>query len=887
VTSAAAPDRAASPTFAETNGVSMHSLAPTATAAGNPNLIAALSLAAAGLSVFPAGPDKRPLLVGWQEKASTKEEQIRKWWHAQPAALPAIIVGRAGLLVIDCDRHPPGSDGIEAFNRLLSANGGSLAAVPMTKTANGGAHLFFKQPEGDPLGNGRGELPDGIDVRGVGGFVIAPGAVLPDGKRWQSVNGRPLLTDAFKTGTIPELPQWLTDIIRANRKPNGDGIEYARSFADMRGANGIREQKYALAALSGCAIELARTAEGGRNEKLNKVAYHMGRLIVRGWIEEAAVINALLEACNRNSYLREHGHRATMKTIESGIEAGRKEPHPDLPDRGPSSAGDGTAASNLSDLADLSAAKQRTADSDLSDLSATRGTQQRTSDEEQARGRKSETGTWEEPDWTLLDDRRGELPDFPVEALPASMRDWLLRSARGAGVTPAHVAVPLLGIASSLIGTARRVRACRSWSEPLTMWVAVIGFSGTGKTPGLDVTRRVLSVIERARKQKIADLQREHETRAQKAKAERKKWEKAVAEAVETNLPAPAKPAGATEPGPFVAPRLCLSDATIERIAVLLEVRPQGMAFVADELARLFLNMNRYSNGQDNEFWLEAWNGKNFVVERQGRPPVLLDYLLVGVVGGLQPDKVARAFEGDEDGMYARFYFAWPEEPAHMPLSNEVSEIEPEIQNALTRIVDLPAGEDGVFAPRTVDLSPEGFSTFEAFRIFLDQLKQELDGREREWAAKGATHVLRLSGTLAYLDWAMLGGAEPQSIGEQYVEAAVQLWRDYFWPHSRAALRQIGLSEKHNDARRALCWIRTNRKPEVSLFDIRREALGRRLDAEQTRRLLDGLVRAGWLKLVTTKTDGRAIHRWQVNPLLFSGALAPERSGRSERGRTA
>src|SRR5262249_7172621 len=450
----------------------------------------------------------------------------------------------------------------------------------------------------------------------------------------------------------------------------------------------------------------------------------------------------------------------------------------------------------------------------------------------------------------------------------------LLRAARGAGVTLAHVAVPLLGIASSLIGTARRVRACRSWSEPLTMWMAVVGFSGTGKTPGLDVTRRVLSVIERARKQKIAEIQREHESRAQKAKAEKKKWEKAVAEAVEANLPAPPKPVSATEPGLFVAPRLCLSDSTIERLAVLLEARPQGLAFVADELARLFLNMRRYSNGQDNEFWLEAWNGKHFVVERQNRPPVLVDYLLVGVIGGFQPDKLARAFEGDDDGMYARFCFAWPEEPAHMPLSNEVTEIEPEIQNALTRLVDLPASEDDVFVPKTVDLSAEAVSTFETFRTFLAQAKTDLDGREREWVAKGATHVLRLSGTLAYLDWAMLGGLEPQSIGRQYVDAAVRLWRQYFWPHSRAALGQIGLTEKHANARRVLCWIRTNQKTEVSLLEIRREALGRRLDAEQTRTLLDGLVRAGWLKPVTTKTEGRSIHRWQANPLLFSGAPA-------------
>jgi hypothetical protein len=54
-------------------------------------------------------------------------------------------------------------------------------------------------------------------------------------------------------------------------------------------------------------------------------------------------------------------------------------------------------------------------------------------------------------------------------------------------------------------------------------------------------------------------------------------------------------------------------------------------------------------------------------------------------------------------------------------------------------------------------------------------------------------------------------------IGEQYVEAAVRLWREYFWPYSRAALRQIGLTEKHSKARRVLCWIRTNRKAEVSL----------------------------------------------------------------------
>jgi hypothetical protein len=484
------------------------------------------------------------------------------------------------------------------------------------------------------------------------------------------------------------------------------------------------------------------------------------------------------------------------------------------------------------------------------------------------------TGTWDDPDWTMLDDRRGDLPEFPVDVLPTRCRKWLERSARGAGVTPGHVAVPLFSIVSSLIGAARRVRPSLSWSEPMTLWTAVVGFSGSGKTPGLDVTKRALSRIERDRKGKIAELQRAHETRSEAAKAAREKWKGDVKAAVDGGTPPPLKPADAVDPGPFIPPRLYVSDATIERLAVLLQARPRGMLFIADELAGVFLNMSRYSNGQDNEFWLEAWNGKHFVVERMSRPPVVVDHLLIGITGGFQPDKLARSFAGDNDGMYARVMYGWPEEPGYHKLSNDVAEEEPEILHALTRVVDLPAGEDGIFAPKEIWLSHDAIEAFEQFRQFLDAGKAQLDGREREWWAKGGAHVLRLVGTLFYLAWAMGTDAEPSCIEVQFVQAAVRLWRDYFWPHSRAAMRQIGLSERHANARRVLRWLRAHRKAEVSLTDIRRDALAQSLDAGQTGELLDGLARAGWLCKDTTKTGerGRPAVRWQVNPKLFGHA---------------
>ncbi|HEY8442362.1 MAG TPA: DUF3987 domain-containing protein, partial [Xanthobacteraceae bacterium] len=96
------------------------------------------------------------------------------------------------------------------------------------------------------------------------------------------------------------------------------------------------------------------------------------------------------------------------------------------------------------------------------------------------------------------------------------------------------------------------------------------------------------------------------------------------------------------------------------------------------------------------------------------------------------------------------------------------------------------------FSPRYVDLTPEARGEFEPFRKFVKQAGKGLDGLEQQWVAKAPAHVLRLAGTLCFLDWARRGGPEPQAIEAPYMLGAIELWREYFWPHSRAALQQIG-----------------------------------------------------------------------------------------------
>jgi hypothetical protein len=172
--------------------------------------------------------------------------------------------------------------------------------------------------------------------------------------------------------------------------------------------------------------------------------------------------------------------------------------------------------------------------------------------------------SWESPDESLLEDRRGGLPDFPDETIPPRLQSWLLAATRGAGVRTDHIAVPMLGVASSLIGKARRIRASSSWLEPMTLWTCVVAASGDRKTPGFQVVLRALDRIEKENTPQYLEARLAHQLRAEKAKAELKRWRKACQEALEAKPPGepPPMPIDAVDPGEFIHPSLYVQDCT-------------------------------------------------------------------------------------------------------------------------------------------------------------------------------------------------------------------------------------------------------------------------------------------------------------------------------------
>ncbi|WP_370677080.1 bifunctional DNA primase/polymerase [Pleomorphomonas sp. PLEO] len=194
-----------------------------------PNRALALDLARAGLAVFPvrgAGPDaKKPCpTVRWGDDATCDAAAIDGWWRRWPDAMPAIHLGRSGLLVVDLDRHDGGEDGIKAWDDV---NRGVMA--PAVDTPSGGRHIYFRQPEGRAHGNREGLLKGrGINIRGLGGYVVAPGALRADGEGAY----QPLPAGALRAA--PLVPDWLYALIDPPPRNPSRGSNRGRSRALLR-----------------------------------------------------------------------------------------------------------------------------------------------------------------------------------------------------------------------------------------------------------------------------------------------------------------------------------------------------------------------------------------------------------------------------------------------------------------------------------------------------------------------------------------------------------------------------------------------------------------------------------------------------------------------------
>ncbi|MEK7180284.1 MAG: bifunctional DNA primase/polymerase [Patescibacteria group bacterium] len=136
----------------------------------------ALKYLGKGISVIPVGKNKVPL-VQWAEFQTrlATEDEVKSWWTKWPEANIGVITGKLSkIAVID----------VEA--------GGDISKFPSTtiiRTGGGGYHLYYQYIPSTPIENKTRVYPL-TDVRGDGGYVVAPPSIHSSGKKYEVLERR-------------------------------------------------------------------------------------------------------------------------------------------------------------------------------------------------------------------------------------------------------------------------------------------------------------------------------------------------------------------------------------------------------------------------------------------------------------------------------------------------------------------------------------------------------------------------------------------------------------------------------------------------------------------------------------------------------------------------
>jgi hypothetical protein len=204
---------------------------------------AALDLARRGLAVFPCQPrGKEPACSNGLLAATTDFARITRWWGCIPDLNIGIATGAAsGVFVLDVD----GTEGEQSLRQLEQSNG---ALPPTVEAITGkGRHCYFRIGEHGAVRNSASQIAPGLDIRGDGGYVIAPPSTHPSGRAYAwSVDSEPDYADA---------PDWLHELISSKSGDTKIGKPLEHWHAKLTEPIRNGERNTTLASIAGKLIQ--------------------------------------------------------------------------------------------------------------------------------------------------------------------------------------------------------------------------------------------------------------------------------------------------------------------------------------------------------------------------------------------------------------------------------------------------------------------------------------------------------------------------------------------------------------------------------------------------------------------------------------------------------
>ena len=484
---------------------------------------------------------------------------------------------------------------------------------------------------------------------------------------------------------------------------------------------------------------------------------------------------------------------------------------------------------------------------------------------------------WHEPDPRYLRAVLPPAPELPLrEVLGPRLAQWVVDAAEAKGAPADYVFAGLLAVAGSTIGNARWAAIWQSWTEPPVIWAMCIGTPSASKSPAIDAALKPLREAERPLRDAAEAERKAWAEKAELAKLAESAWKESAKAAIKAGETPPDRPTACDAGPPPHIPRLVVNDGTIERLGAILDRQPRGTLQMRDELAGWLEGMQRYSRGgSDRPFWLEAFGGRGFTVERMGREPLTIDHLSIGVLGGIQPDRLkSLLFKSDDDGLLARFLPIWPE-PAPLRRPQAWAD-ETLMEAALGRLLtlDLVTDEARKARPWLIHFTEDAQALMDDLRAVVRGWEAEAEGLMLSFVGKLPGMAARLALVLAFLDWAAEGTEEPREITHQHFGRAAHLVEYYLLPMARRAYADAATPKAERAARRLVAVIREKgwqRFTSRDVIRLERAGLG---TAPELNPALALLVEGECIRPLDPPANpkgGRPQRLFTVNPAILGG----------------
>lgn len=485
----------------------------------------------------------------------------------------------------------------------------------------------------------------------------------------------------------------------------------------------------------------------------------------------------------------------------------------------------------------------------------------------------TEDGAWECP--VELD--AGAVPPFPVDALPATVADYVRAVAAFAEVPADLPAVLALAVGAAAVARKVAVAVRLGYREPLNLFGVVAMPPGTRKSSTFaDVTAPLLAYERELQEQlgpKIARAQSEARVRAKELSDAEGRLAKATGEE-RTRLEAEVQGLALAVRTAVVPaePRVLMGEATPEAVAAGLAEQGGRLAVFSPE-GDVFGLLRRYSkDGAANfEVYLKGHAGDELRVDRRGAPPLTVPEPALTVALTVQPHVLhglARDPIFRERGLLARFLYAVPVSTVG-ERTFDGPPVPPDVRTRYAELVTWLCRWPGQGEPLT--LAPDAYDTWHAFALAIEQDRGP-GGRFAgllDWSGKAPGLAARLAGVLHAVDGAAAGRIAP-TIEAPTMAAAVTLG-EYVAAHALAAFGMMGASAAHADAAAALEWIKRAGVATFTTRDTYRNNAA--LKPETAKAALQVLAERGWIRPAQDeKRPGRPAERWEAHPDLLAPA---------------